>query len=44
VQIALIPYTIEHTTLGALQVGDRAHVEGDIIGKFVRRLVEARQA
>jgi riboflavin synthase len=44
VQIALIPYTIEHTTLGSLAVGDRAHVEGDIIGKFVRRLVEARQA
>jgi riboflavin synthase len=44
VQIALIPYTIEHTTLGSLTVGDRAHVEGDIIGKFVRRLVDARQA
>lgn len=42
VQISLIPYTREHTTLGALAPGDRVHLEGDLIGKFVRRLVEAR--
>jgi len=38
VQIALIPFTREHTTLGALGVGDRVHVEGDVLGKYVRQL------
>lgn len=39
VELSLIDYTLRHTTLGALAVGDRVHVEGDIIGKYVRRLV-----
>lgn len=39
VELSLIEYTLRHTTLGALAVGDRVHVEGDIIGKYVRRLV-----
>jgi riboflavin synthase len=38
VQVALIPFTREHTTLGALQPGDRVHVEGDVLGKYVRHL------
>ena len=38
VQIALIPFTREHTTLGTLRVGDRVHVEGDTLGKYVRQL------
>ncbi len=38
VQIALIPFTREHTTLGTLGVGDRVHVEGDVLGKYVRQL------
>src|SRR5213593_4668250 len=38
VQIALIPFTREHTTLGALRVGARVHVEGDVLGKYVRQL------
>jgi riboflavin synthase len=42
VQVALIPYTRQHTTLGALQVGGHVQVEGDVIGKYVRRLYEAR--
>ena len=37
-QISLIEYTRRHTTLGALRVGDRVHVEGDVIGKYVQRL------
>jgi diaminohydroxyphosphoribosylaminopyrimidine deaminase/5-amino-6-(5-phosphoribosylamino)uracil reductase len=28
VQVSVIPYTREHTTLGAVQVGDRLHIEG----------------
>ncbi|PYP00315.1 MAG: riboflavin synthase [Gemmatimonadetes bacterium] len=38
VQISLIPFTREHTTLAALRVGDRVHVEGDVLGKYVRQL------
>ena len=42
VQVALIPYTREHTTLGRLESGSRVHLEGDLIGKFVARLMETR--
>jgi riboflavin synthase len=38
VQVALVPFTRAHTTLGALRAGDRVHVEGDVLGKYVRRL------
>ncbi|MBI1967475.1 MAG: riboflavin synthase [Gemmatimonadetes bacterium] len=38
VQIALVPFTRAHTTLGTLRVGDRVHVEGDVLGKYVRQL------
>lgn len=39
VQVALIDYTLRHTTLGELGVGDRVHLETDVIGKFVQRLL-----
>ena len=39
VQLSLIEYTLRHTTLGALAPGDSVHVEGDVIGKYVRQLV-----
>jgi len=38
VQVSVIPFTREHTTLGTLDVGDRVHVEGDVLGKYVRQL------
>jgi riboflavin synthase len=38
VQISLIPFTRDHTTLGALKAGDRVHVEGDVLAKYVRQL------
>jgi riboflavin synthase len=37
-QLALIDYTLRHTTLGTLSVGDDVHIEADVIGKYVRRL------
>ena len=40
VQLSLIEYTLRHTTLGALAVGDVVHVEGDVIGKYVRQQSE----
>ena len=44
VQVALIPYTLEHTTLGNLEPGSPVHIEGDMIGKFVRRLLRERES
>ncbi len=39
VQLSIIEYTLGQTALGLLAAGDRVHVEADIIGKFVARLV-----
>ena len=39
VQLSLIDYTLRHTTLGDLTTGDAVHVEGDVIGKYVRQLM-----
>jgi riboflavin synthase len=38
VQVSLVPFTREHTTLGKLRHGDRVHVEADVLGKYVRQL------
>jgi len=35
VQIAVIPYTWEHTTLSRLAAGSRVNLEGDLLGRFV---------
>jgi riboflavin synthase len=34
-QVALIPYTWEHTTLRTLELGDGVNLEGDMLGRFV---------
>jgi riboflavin synthase len=39
VELSLIPYTLEHTTLDELVRGRAVHVEADVIGKYVQRLV-----
>ena len=38
-QVALIPHTRAVTTLGGVAAGDPVNLEGDLIGKFVGRLV-----
>lgn len=38
-QVSIIPHTLRTTTLGALQPGDRVHLESDVIGKYVQRLL-----
>jgi len=38
--VAIIPYTYEHTNFHALKVGDRVNLEFDIIGKYVKRLLD----
>jgi riboflavin synthase len=44
IQVSLIPFTFQHTTLGGKEVGDAVHVEGDTIGKYVAQLLSARGA
>jgi riboflavin synthase len=39
VQLSLIEFTLRHTTLGSLRMGEWVHVEADIIGKYVQRLL-----
>jgi len=39
-QLSLIDYTLRHTTLGDLARGDRVHVEADMLGKYVQRLLK----
>lgn len=38
-QVALIDYTLQHTSLGGLVEGNKVNVETDVIGKYVQRLV-----
>jgi riboflavin synthase len=40
--VTIIPYTFEHTNFGKLIAGDNVNLEFDIIGKYVKRLLEAR--
>ena len=44
IQVSLIPFTFEHTTLGSKGPGDGVHVEGDAIGKYVEQLLRARNS
>ena len=39
--VAIIPYTMEHTDLGAKKIGDIVNLEFDIVGKYVQRLLVA---
>ena len=43
VQVSLVPFTREHTTLGDVKVGDRVHVEADVLGKYVRQLCRSER-
>jgi riboflavin synthase len=42
IQVSLIPFTLLHTNLHERRAGDRVHLEGDTIGKYVRHLMEGR--
>jgi riboflavin synthase len=44
IQVALIPVTFQQTTLGSKQPGDRVHVEGDVIGKYVEKAIGYRRS
>jgi riboflavin synthase alpha subunit len=38
VEIALVPFTLEHTTLARLRAGDEVNVEVDMLAKYAERL------
>lgn len=38
-EVALIPHTLEVTTLGRLTSGDRVNLEADVLAKYVERLL-----
>lgn len=40
--VALIPHTLDVTTLGVRKAGDRVNIETDILGKYVQKLLGGR--
>jgi riboflavin synthase len=44
ISVQLIPFTVEHTAFRTTQVGDAVNLEGDVLGKYVARLVETAAA
>ena len=43
-EMAIIPFTYEHTNLRARKIGDAVNLEGDVLGKYVERYLQARSA
>ena len=43
VEIAVIPYTYQHTNLSDRVVGDAVNLEADVLGKYIERYLEARE-
>ena len=41
-EVSLIPHTAGMTTLGHKRVGDRVNLEGDLLGKYIERLLATR--
>jgi riboflavin synthase len=42
-EVAVIPYTYAHTNIRDRKPGDAVNLEGDVLGKYVERYLEARQ-
>jgi riboflavin synthase len=40
VQLSIVEYTERHTTLGELRPDDEVHIEVDVIGKYVRAVLQ----
>lgn len=36
VELSIVPHTLQHTTLGGLVAGASVHLEGDLVGKYLR--------
>ncbi len=43
-EVAVIPYTYEHTNIRDRQPDDAVNLEGDVLGKYVERHLEARRS
>jgi riboflavin synthase len=43
-EVAIIPFTYEHTNVRDKKIGDTVNLEGDVLGKYVERYLEARAA
>jgi len=43
-EVAVIPYTYEHTNIRDRKPGDAVNLEADVLGKYVERYLEAREA
>jgi riboflavin synthase len=43
-EIAIIPYTFDHTNLRDLKPGDAVNLEGDVLGKYIERHLQTRIA
>jgi riboflavin synthase len=41
-QVAIIPYTYEHTNFHEFRVGTVVNIEFDIIGKYIARIIKSR--
>ena len=41
-EIAIVPYTYDHTTLGRRKPGDRVNIEADILAKYAERFLAPR--
>jgi riboflavin synthase len=41
-EIAIIPFTYQHTNIRGKKIGDAVNLEGDVLGKYVERYMEAR--
>jgi riboflavin synthase len=41
-EVAIIPHTAAHTTIGALKEGDRVNLEVDMLARYVARMIAAR--
>jgi riboflavin synthase len=41
-EVAVIPYTYEHTNIRDRKPGDAVNLEGDVLGKYVERYLETR--
>jgi riboflavin synthase len=42
-EIAVIPYTYQHTNLRDRLAGDAVNLEADVLGKYIERYLEARE-
>lgn len=41
-EVAIIPFTYDHTNIKGKKIGDAVNLEGDVLGKYVERYLGAR--